>query len=143
MALEMAGDLRARLGADAADEVLAADVSLFATYHAGLPKPVQRPDGRWGYEGPFANAAIRTAEGWVGWKNGIRRPLTLAAADEIEHILRDPAFWHEREAARPTCTDGGARRLAVRFGSRTVERQQTCAGSGLTGRLFDIVLNGG
>jgi hypothetical protein len=138
----MMRDFRARLGNEAADEVLAAEVSLVATYHSGLPKPVQRPDGSWGYEGPFANAAIRTREGWIGWKAGTRRPLPGAAAAQIQAILRDPAFWNEREGARPTCTDGGARWLAVRFGSRATERQQTCAGTGLTGRLFDLVLGG-
>src|SRR5688572_13804486 len=49
-----------RLGPAAAEEALAAAGALMATHHQGLPKPIQRPDGSWGWEGPMANALILT-----------------------------------------------------------------------------------
>ena len=131
-----------RLGPAAAEQALAAGSALMATYHHGLPKPLQRPDGSWGWEGPMANALILAGGGWKGWKAGAAKPLAPAPAAEVERILADPAFWREEAYVRPTCTDAGARRLVVRHGSRRTVRQQSCGGRGLTGRLFDLVLAG-
>ena len=55
-----------RLGPAAADQALAAGSALMATYHHGLPKPIHRPDGSWGWEGPMANALILAGGGWKG-----------------------------------------------------------------------------
>ena len=142
IAREVECHVEARLGSAPVAELRSAGSALMATYHAGLPRPVQRPDGSWTYEGPMANALLVAAGTWRGWKSGRAQPLAPAAAAEVDRILADPAFWREEAYVRPTCTDAGARRLVVRHGARRAVRQQSCGGRGLTGRLFDIVLAG-
>lgn len=135
-------DAAARLGADAARLAAAAPSSIVVTHHQGLPRPVQNADGSWGYDPPGANAVMRTAAGWTGWAGTERRPVSPAKAAEIERILADASFWAEPDVIPPTCTDAGARRLVVRHRGRTIVRQQSCGGVGLTGRLWELVYGG-
>ena len=139
---EVKRDVEARLGREAVAATLAAPASVMVTFHQGLPRPIQRPDGSFGYEGPGAGAAHRTSQGWVGWSGGSRRLLPAAASAELDSILAGQAFWGEPDFVRPGCTDAGARRMVVRHVARRTVRQQSCGGIGLTGRLFDLVFAG-
>jgi hypothetical protein len=135
-------DVAARLGSEALAEIRSAPSSVLVTFHQGLPRPVQRSDGSWTYEGPYVNAAIRVGGAWIGWRGANRQPLGSALSAEIDRILSDPAFWREPAYVPPACTDAGARRLVVAHDGRNVVRQQSCGGTGLSGRLFRIVLGG-
>jgi hypothetical protein len=131
-----------RLGQHALRLATSSATSIMVTHHQGLPRPVQNPDGSWGYEPPGANAVIRTPAGWTGWTGRTQRPVAAARAAEIDRILADPRFWAEPNYVAPTCTDAGARRMVVRHAGRTVVRQQSCGGTGLTGRLWELVFAG-
>jgi hypothetical protein len=131
-----------RLGDEALRLAQSAPSAIMTTHHQGLPRPVQNPDGSWGYDPPGANALVRAPAGWTGWAGSERRPVSAAKAAEIDRILADPAFWAEADNVPPTCTDAGARRLVVRHGGRTAVRQQSCGGVGLTGRLWELTHGG-
>lgn len=131
-----------RLGPEALQDARSAATSIMATHHQGLPRPVQNPDGSWGYEPPGANAMVRTSTGWSGWSGAERRAVAAARAAEIDRILADRAFWAEPDYVPPTCTDAGARRLVIRHAGRTTARQQSCSGQGLTNRLWELVYGG-
>jgi len=131
-----------RLGPEALRLASSAATSVMVTHHQGLPRPVQNPDGSWGYEPPGANAMVRGPAGWTGWAGEESRAVAPARAAEIDRILADPAFWAEPDFVPPTCTDAGARRLIVRHRGRTAARQQGCGGTGLTGRLWELVYGG-
>jgi hypothetical protein len=131
-----------RLGDDALRLAQGSATSIMATSHQGLPRPVQNPDGSWGYEPPGANAMVRTSTAWIGWAGSERRPVAAQRALEIDRILADRAFWAEPDHVAPTCTDAGARRLVIRHQGRLTVRQQSCGSSGLTGRLWELVHSG-
>jgi len=137
---EVASDLRTRLGSKVVDEVLSATSFVMVTFQQALPRPVQKPNGSWSFDGPAGNALMRTRDGWVGWRDGQKQAIAPAISSEIDAILRDNAFWGERDYnGPPRCMDGGARRTVVRLGSRSADRQQSCEGEGLTERLFGLV----
>ncbi|HEX9933501.1 MAG TPA: hypothetical protein VGB08_11720 [Allosphingosinicella sp.] len=131
-----------RLGEEALRLARAAPTSIMVTSHQGLPRPVQNPDGSWGYEPPGANAMVRGSGGWTGWVGTERRPVSVGRAAEIDRILADRAFWTEPDEVPPTCTDAGARRLVIRHQGRLTVRQQSCGSTGLTGRLWELVYGG-
>lgn len=131
-----------RFGNEALRLAQAAPSSIMATSHQGLPRPVQNPDGSWGYDPPGVDAMIRGPGGWTGWAGAERVPVAAAKAAEIDRILADRAFWAEPDHVPPTCTDAGARRLVIRHQGRVTVRQQSCGSSGLTGRLWQLALGG-
>jgi hypothetical protein len=139
---EVERHVAARLGSEALRLALGARSSIMVTHHQGMPQPVQNADGSWGYAPPGANAAFRSASGWTGWSGTAPRPVAPGRAAEIDRILADRAFWAEADHVPPTCTDSGARRMVVRHAGRTAVRQQGCGGSGLTGRLWELVFGG-
>jgi hypothetical protein len=111
--------------------------------HEGLPRPpVQQPDGSWRHPPPPANAVVRTSTGWIGWSGPRRQPVSAARAAELDRILADAAFWAEAPYHPPDCTDAGAQRMVVRHAGRTAVRHQSCSGSGLTRRLFELAFGG-
>ena len=136
------GHVRARFGAAALADMDAAPAALMATFHQGLPRPIQCPDGSWTYEGPSVGAARRLDSGWIAWRHGGWRELPAATSGEIDRLLADPALWREPDYDPPSCTDVGAQRLVIRHGGRETVRQQGCGGSGLTDRLSELVLGG-
>ncbi|HEY0012754.1 MAG TPA: hypothetical protein VGB79_07865 [Allosphingosinicella sp.] len=139
---EVEQHVAARLGPEAARLAAAASASLMATHHQGFPRPIPNAHGSVSFEGPGANAMVRGTGGWAGWSGTAQRPVASARTAEIDRILSEPAFWAEPDYAAPGCTDAGARRLVVRLAARTAVRQQSCGGTGLTGRLWELVFAG-
>lgn len=138
---EVEKDVGDVLGGEAVQLAKTASSSIMVTLHQGLPRPIQRANGSWTYEGPSAAVAIRTAQGWMAWRKEGHLPLSVAASEEIDRILADPEFRREPAYVEPTCTDAGAQRLVLRHLGRESVRQQSCGGSGLTYRLFRLVLD--
>ena len=139
---EVERNVAERLGAEALRLAASAATSIMVSHHQGLPRPVQNPDGSWGYDPPGANAMVLGSAGWIGWSGQAQRPVAAARAAEIDRIFADPRFWAEPDYVRPTCTDAGARRMVIRHRGRTAVRQQSCAGRGLTNRLWELVYGG-
>lgn len=132
-----------RLGSEVLATARSARSSVMVLYHEGLPRPpVQQPDGSWRHPPPPANALVRTGAGWVGWSGARQQPVTAAKAVELDRILADPAFWAEAAYHPPDCTDAGAQRMVVRQAGRRAVRHQSCSGSGLTRRLFELTFGG-
>lgn len=134
-------EVRAVLGDAAFDEIDRADTSIMVRRGVSLPRMIQQPDGSWKPEGPYANAAIRTPAGWVGWPGGRRSLLAAETGRELDRLLADPTLWTESAPGRPSCTDWAGLTSVVRDRGRERVATQVCGPTGLTGELADLVMN--
>lgn len=131
-----------RFGEDALTRAAAAPSSVLVVIQPSMPRPVQRPDGSWGYEGPWVNAVSSDGRRWLGWKTGAPLQIGSEVAAEIDGILADPAFWREAEyAPAEGCLDGSAYSVVVRHAGKMKVGRQICMPRGLTGRLASVALN--
>lgn len=131
-----------KLGGKALAEAQAAPSSVMAVIQQSMPRPIQRPDGSWTYEGPWVNSVARTAQGWTGWKSGQSQPLPPSLGAELDRMLADPALWREPAyASGEGCLDGNAYSLVIRHSGRTKVARQICMPRGVTGRLAGTVIN--
>jgi hypothetical protein len=135
-------DLTAVLGAAVADEARRAGTSVIVRRGVSLPRMIQQPDGSWKPEGPYANAAVRTSAGWVGWPGGQRSLLAPETSRELDRLLASPALWAEPALDPVTCTDAGGLMSVVRHNGRERVASQPCGTHDLTGRLAEIVMAG-
>jgi hypothetical protein len=134
-------EVRAVLGDAAFDEIAGADASIIVRQGVSLPRMIQQPDGSWRPEGPYANAAIRTPAGWIGWPGGRRSPLAAETGREIDRLLANPTLWTESAPGQSTCTDWAGLTSVVRDGGRERVATQVCGPAGLTGELAGLVMN--
>jgi hypothetical protein len=105
-----------------------------------LPRMTQQPDGSWKAEGPYANAAVRTSQGWIGWPGGVRSLLTPETGRELDRLLALPALWSEPLLPDAGCTDPGGLTSVIRLNGREHVATHPCGDVGLTDQVARIVM---
>lgn len=135
-------EVRQVLGEAAFAEISRASTAVLVRRGLSLPRMIQQPDGSWTPEGPYANAAIRTAQGWIGWPGGVRSLLSPETSRELDRLIALPALWAEPHLpADVSCTDPGGLTSVVRHRGREHVATQPCGSIGLTGQLAQIVMS--
>ena len=135
-------DSAAVLGEAALEEARRARTSVLVRHPIPFPRMTRGPDGSWQPEPPQVAAAVRTAQGWMTWRDGGRFALDAYAARELDRLLAQDALWSEPQLAEHGCTDPAGISSVVRHEGRVRVATQPCGASGLTGRIGEIVLAG-
>lgn len=135
-------EVRAVLGEAAWNEISAASTAVLVRRGVSLPRMTQQPDGSWKAEGPYANAAVRTSQGWIGWPGGARALLAPEAGREIDRLLAQAALWTEPALPGAGCIDPGGLTSVIRLKGREHVATHPCGDVGLTGRVARIVMEG-
>lgn len=135
-------DVAALLGPQALEEARRAETSVLVRRSISLPRMTRLPDGSWQPEPPEVAAAVRTAGGWITWRDGGRFTLDAYAGRELDRLLAQRALWSEPKLGAQGCTDPAGLSSVVRHEGRVRVATQPCGASGLTGRIGEIVLAG-
>lgn len=133
-------EVRQVLGEAAWAEIAAARTAVFVRRGVSLPRMTRQPDGTWKPEGPYANAAIRTSQGWIGWPGGVRSLLAPETGRELDRLLALPALWSEPPLPNAGCTDPGGLTSVIRHNGREHIATHPCGDVGLTGQVASIVM---
>ncbi|HEX6860219.1 MAG TPA: protease complex subunit PrcB family protein [Caulobacteraceae bacterium] len=123
-------------------EISRAPTAVLVRRGVSLPRMTQQPDGSWKPEGPYANAAVRTAQGWIGWPGGQRSLLAPETGRELDRLLAEPALWREPALAGQGCTDPGGLTSVIRLNGHEHIATHPCGSVGLTGQVAEIVMSG-
>lgn len=136
-------EVRQVLGEAAWVEIGSGRTAVLVRRGVSLPRMFQQPDGSWKAEGPYANAAIRTSQGWIGWPGGVRSLLAPETGRELDRLLADPTLWREPPLPAETgCTDPGGLTSVIRLNGREHVATHPCGSVGLTGQVATIVMAG-
>lgn len=133
-------EVRAVLGEAAWAEISAARTAVLVRRGVSLPRMIQQPDGSWKAEGPYANAAVRTSQGWIGWPGGIRSLLAPETGRELDRLLAQAPLWAEPALPPAGCTDPGGLTSVIRHNGREHVATHPCGDVGLTGQVARIVM---
>jgi len=115
-----------RFGATAVTEARGASTHLVVKRFVGMAPPPPPGAGVDWRPTPAAALLVRRAEGWMvatatGWRRADQE-----AADELDRIIAEPAFWSE-PAYTPPCPDFGASLLLLKVPARDeTVRNSTC-----------------
>jgi len=133
-------DVRAAFGETAWREIAAAPSAIVVRQGVSLPRMIQQPDGSWEPEGPRVNAAIRTAQGWIGWPGGVRSLLSPETGRELDRLLTIPSLWSEPAFPGGSCTDWAGLTSVIRHRGREQINTHVCGAAGVSGQIAQIVL---